>query len=160
MVRAQARVPPPWRGVMQTDYRAFAFVPPRTLGRCTRLKLALLTACIRAMPAASPFAEEARKEPIALTGRIIAVGIPGAGAVAPVGFFHPGGPIRDNARFATFNEPGRVLEAKRVLVAGTSNFGAPRAQRNAPEGSVLSIDPNGGTITVPVRFAAAGNQAS
>src|SRR5262245_41498443 len=97
MARDKARVPPPWRGVMQTDYQAL--VPPRTLGRCTRLKLALLTACILAMPAASPFAEEARKEPIALTGRIVAVGIPGAGAVAPVGFFHPGGPFRGNTAF-------------------------------------------------------------
>ena len=145
---------------MQTDYHAFALVPRRTLGRCKRLKLALLTACILAMPAASPFAEEARKEPIALAGRIVAVGIPGAGAVAPVGFFHPGGPFHDNAAFAAFTQPGRILDRRRVLVAGSSNFGAPRARTDEAEGSVLSFDPDGPTIVVPAAFAAAGNQAS
>src|SRR5262249_55670737 len=145
----RARLRPPWRGVMQTDYHAFALVPRRTLGRCMRLKLALLTACIPAMRAAWPFAEEARKEPIALTGRIVAVGIPGAGAVAPVGFFHPGGPFHDNAAFAAFTQPGRILDRRRVLVAGSSNFGAPRARTDEAEGSVLSLDPDGPTIVVP-----------
>jgi hypothetical protein len=96
----------------------------------------------------------------ALTARIVAVGIRGASAVAPVGVFHPGGPIRDKAEFVAFTQPGRILEAKRVLVTSTSNYGAPRAQTDTPEGSVLSIDPDGAIITVPAAFATAGDQAS
>jgi hypothetical protein len=95
-----------------------------------------------------------------LAARVVAVGISGAGAVAPVGYFHPGGPIHDNAAFAALTQPGRVLDRERVLVTSNSNFGAPRAQANAAEGSVLSLDPNGATIVVPSDFAKAGNQAS
>src|SRR5262245_51932236 len=56
----------------------------------------------------------------ALTARIVAVGILGAGAVSPVGVFHPGGPIRDKPEFAAFAKAGRILDPKRVLVASTS----------------------------------------
>ena len=42
----------------------------------------------------------------ALTARVVAVGI--AGAVAPVGIFHPGGPI------GAFTQTGRLLEAERA----------------------------------------------
>jgi CxxC motif-containing protein (DUF1111 family) len=96
----------------------------------------------------------------ALTARVVAVGIPGAGAVSPVGHFHPGGPIRDNPKFAAFTAPGRILDNKRVLVASSSNFGAPRAQADAPGGAILSIDPDGGTVVVPPAFAVVGDQAS
>jgi hypothetical protein len=99
-------------------------------------------------------------EPPVLPAHIIAVGIPGAGAVAPVGSFHPGGPIRDKPAFATFTENGHVLDPKRILVAGSSNFGAPRALKDQPEGSILSLDPEGATIVVPREFAAAGGQAT
>src|ERR1043166_1772773 len=102
---------------------------------------------------------QARETAPALIARVIAVGIRGAGAVAPVGFFHPGGPIHDKPEFAAFTKPGQVLDAKRVLVASHSNYGAPRAQADAAEGSVLSIDPEGATIVIPAGFAAAGNQA-
>ena len=91
---------------------------------------------------------------------MIAVGIPGAAAVAPVGTFHPGGPIRDKPEFAAFTEPGRILDPRRVLVTSTSNFGAMRANPGDPEGSVLSIDPDGEMLVVPTGFAAAGNQAT
>ena len=100
------------------------------------------------------------QEPPTLTARVVAVGIPGASAVAPVGFFHPGGPIHDNAAFAAFTQPGRVLDRKRVLVTSNSNFGAPRALAKAAEGSVLSLDPDGDTLVVPSDFALAGNQAA
>src|SRR5262245_8992486 len=145
---------------MQTDKRAFAFQRHHTADRCMRLKLVLATTCFVAMSTTSSLTQDAAKEPIALTARVVAVGIPGAGAVAPVGFFHPGGPIHDNAAFAAFTQPGRILDRKRVLVAGNSNFGAPRARIDAAEGSVLSLDPDGATIVVPAGFAAAGNQAS
>ncbi len=100
------------------------------------------------------------KDVPALAARVVAVGIRGAGGVAPVGFFHHGGPIHDKPEFAEFTKPGRVLDATRVLVTSNSNFGAPRALKDSPEGSVLSIDPGGPTIVVPAGFAAAGNQAS
>ena len=42
-----------------------------------------------------------------LEGRMVAAGIPGVSAVAPVGTFLPGGPIPIN--FASFTKPGKVL---------------------------------------------------
>ena len=105
------------------------------------------------------FAQQSPPPP-ALSARVVAVGIVDAGAVSPVGTFHPGGPIRDKPEFAAFTQPGRILDAKRVLVASSSNFGAPRALQDAAEGSILSIDPEGPTIVIPSSFATAGGQAS
>src|SRR5262245_15999727 len=94
-----------------------------------------------------------------LNGRILAVGIPGASAVAPVGTFHKGGPFFDKPEFAAFTQPGQVLDPKRILVTSHSNFGAPLAQLDAAEGAVLSLDPNGPTLIIPKQFAADGEQA-
>jgi hypothetical protein len=94
-----------------------------------------------------------------LHARIIATGIPGAGAVAEVGDFLRGSPLHDKPALAAYAQPGQVLDPKRVLVASTSNFGAPLARPSDPEGSVLSIDPAGGQVTVPASFAAADGQA-
>ena len=55
--------------------------------------------------------------------------------------------------------PDRILDPNRVLVTSTSNFGAPLALTGAPEGSVLSLDPDGATLAVPAAFAAVGDQA-
>jgi hypothetical protein len=52
------------------------------------------------------------------------------------------------------------LDPARVLIASSSNFGAPAALTNAAEGAVLSIDPAGKTMAVPFDFAALGAQAS
>ena len=95
-----------------------------------------------------------------LVARVLATGIPGAGAVAEVGDFLRGSPLHDNAAFAPFVQPGAVLDPKRVLVASTSNFGAAPARPLEPEGSVLSLDPNAGQVLVPAQFAAAGGQVS
>ncbi|MGA2895644.1 MAG: di-heme oxidoredictase family protein [Xanthobacteraceae bacterium] len=103
---------------------------------------------------------QATEAPSPITARVVAVGIRGAAAVAPVGLFHPGGPIHDKTEFVAFTAPGRVLDAGRVLVSSNSNFGAPRVQADTSEGSVLSLDPGGATIIVPADFAAAGGQAS
>jgi DNA-binding beta-propeller fold protein YncE len=93
--------------------------------------------------------------------RLIATGIPGAGAVAEVGDFLTGSPLHDKAAFAVFTQPGQVLDPKRVLVASTSNFGAAIARSGDPEGSILSIDPSGdGVAVVPESFASSGGQAS
>ena len=92
----------------------------------------------------------ARAEEPVLIARIIAVGLPGAGAVSGVGYFHPGGPIRDKPEFAAFTQPGRILDPDRVLITGTSNFGTPKAPPNEPAGAALSIDASGtAVIAIP-----------
>jgi len=96
-----------------------------------------------------------------LRGRIVAVGIPGASAISPIGTFLPGGPIHDNPAFAAYTQPGRILDPARILVGSRSNFGAQAANPDQLEGSFLSIDPRGtDTLVIPRAFAAAGGQAS
>jgi hypothetical protein len=96
----------------------------------------------------------------ALDGRVVASGIAGASAVSSVGVFLPGGPIHDNPALAAFTQPGRVLDPARILVAGRSNFGAPKANRDQAEGALLSIDPAARDLAVPRAFARSGDQAS
>lgn len=96
-----------------------------------------------------------------LSGRLVAVGIPGIGGVTAVGVFHPGGPIHDKPSFCAFTQPGAVLDPERLLIASSSNFGAPVGNTAQPPGSVLSIDPRDGpTLVIPPEFGAAGCQAS
>src|SRR5215510_5200730 len=83
-----------------------------------------------------------------ISGRLVAVGIPGAGAVSAVGTFHPGSPIHDKAAFRALTEPGAVLDPKRILVASTSNFGATPARNGYPTGTILSIDSQSATTLV------------
>jgi hypothetical protein len=91
----------------------------------------------------------------------VATGIPGAGALSPVGTFHPGGPIHDTRAFARTTRPGEVLDPTRLLVASTSNFGAPLARTDWSPGSVLSLATSGrAPLRVPPRFAASGAQPS
>jgi hypothetical protein len=92
--------------------------------------------------------------------RVIATGIPGAGAIAEVGSFLTGSPFHDNPVFAATTQPGRVLARDRLLVASTSNFGAPLGNANEYAGTILSIDPSGDAFGVPADFASAGGQAS
>jgi hypothetical protein len=61
------------------------------------------------------FGQESNQASGKLTARILAVGIPGASAVAPVGTFHKGGPIYDKPEFASFTQPGQILDPKRIL---------------------------------------------
>ena len=82
--------------------------------------------------------------PALLPGRIIAVGLVGGSAVSPVGYVHPGSATYETAAATTQAQPGRVLDPRRVLVASASNYGAPRARSEDPEGAILSIDPAGG----------------
>lgn len=96
-----------------------------------------------------------------LNGRLIAVGIPGASAISPVGTFLPGGPIHDNPTFAAYTLPGKVLDPVRILVGSRSNFGAPVANSDEHGGAFLSIDPrSASTLVIPRDFAAVGGQAS
>jgi hypothetical protein len=108
--------------------------------------LAILSLCVSA-PWNAAFAQSLSSSPPALTARVVAVGIPGVAAVAPVGRFHAGGPIHDKPEFAAFTQPGRVLDPNRVLVTSTSNFGAPMALRGR---SFLSI-PTGRPWQFPPR---------
>ena len=105
------------------------------------------------------FAQNSKQPSDKLTARILAVGIPGASAVAPVGAFHKGGPIHDKPEFAAFTQAGQILDPKRILVTSHSNFGAPLAQKDAAEGAVLSLDPDGPTLVIPKQFATSGKQA-
>lgn len=92
--------------------------------------------------------------------QVVATGIPGAGAICQIGGFLRGSPIHDRATFTPFTAPGAVLNGERLLVASTSNFGAPLANAAQYAGTVLSVDPSSSTFAVPAGFAAAGDQAS
>jgi hypothetical protein len=96
-----------------------------------------------------------------LDARVVAINIPGASALAQVGTFLTGGcasPIP--SKFASYIQLGAMLDAKRILVGSTSNFGAPLAVGVGRQGSFLSIDPSGATLSVPSGFASSGVQAS
>src|SRR5437763_11752065 len=93
------------------------------------LGLLLLAGC-RGAPATDPLPlTRYDVAPAVLDGRVIAVGIPGASAISPVGTFLSGGPIRDKPEFALYTQPGRVLDPDRILLASASKFTAPHAQR-------------------------------
>ncbi len=100
--------------------------------------------------------------PADLPARIIATGIPGAGAVAEIGNFLRGGPNHDNPAYSYSTRPGEVQDPIRVFVASTSNFGAPLAYADMAEGSILSIDPTANAVDLSAipQFAADGSQAS
>ncbi len=96
---------------------------------------------------------------VRLTARVLASGIPGAGALSPVGSFHPGSPIHDKRAFAATTRAGRVLDPTRLLVASTSNFGAPLARADWAPGAILSLATNTRRpLDVPADLAAAGTQ--
>ncbi len=80
--------------------------------------------------------------------RVVAQGIPGAGAITQVGTFHRGSPIHDKPALAAFTAPGMVLDPTRLLVASSSSFGAPLARPAEAPGSVLSLDVAHGVVTV------------
>lgn len=126
------------------------------------IPLALLCSAYAPSPALAQTPTSAAEDPAPLLrARVVAVGIPRASGIAEVGTFHPGGPIHDNPVFAEYTKPGNILDPSRILVTSGSNFGAPRARAEDPEGSVLSLDPSGpAAIIVPAGFATAGNQAS
>jgi hypothetical protein len=95
----------------------------------------------------------------AVRGRVVAQGIPGAGAITQIGTFHRGGPFHDKAPFAALTAPGMILDGKRLFVASTSSFGATLARPAEAPGAVLSLDVSQGLVTVPRDLAVAGGQA-
>jgi uncharacterized integral membrane protein (TIGR00698 family) len=81
-------------------------------------------------PRAFPAVADARgAHRVTLDARVVATGLDGSGAIAPVGRFLPGGPVHDKRSFAAATRPGRVLAPDRLLVATRS--------------SVLSLAPDG-----------------
>lgn len=121
----------------------------------------LVTATVWVSPGGAPGVDavSAHDTP-ALNAQVVATGIPGAGAICQIGTFHLGGPFHDNAAFSPFTAPGQILDGKRLLVASSSNFGAPLGRADQAPGAILSIDLGGGGVAVPADFAAAGGQAS
>jgi uncharacterized integral membrane protein (TIGR00698 family) len=116
----------------------------------------------RAVPLAGAAVEapESEVREDRLTGRVLATGIPGAGAVSPVGKFHPGSPIHDKRGFSAATQPGEVLDPTRLLVASTSNFGAPAARADWATGAILSLSTGApAPLAVPSDFATSGEQA-
>jgi len=109
--------------------------------------------------ASAAYAADAARSEAPLVARIVAVGLPGAGAVSAVGVFHSGGPIHDKPQFAVLTEAGRILDPSRVLVTSASNFGLPLARTADPAGSVLSLAPDGELMVIPRDLAATGGRA-
>jgi hypothetical protein len=119
------------------------------------------TAAVASALAAGLARDEADPRPPLLRGRVVAVGIVGASAISPVAAFQPGGEFYEEPDFAAFTRPGQVLDPDRLLVASSSNFGAPRALPDWPAGAILSIDPTApDRLVVPPDFAATGGQAA
>jgi hypothetical protein len=99
--------------------------------------------------------------PRGLSGRLVAAGVDGASAICVIGQFHPGGPFRDNPKFAAETEAGKILDPARLLVASGSNYGAPLARPEMAPGSILSVDPRRPeTLVIPGDFAAAEGQVA
>jgi hypothetical protein len=104
--------------------------------------------------------------------RVVAKNIPGASAIAQVGAFVIGGTLTPGdpsicanpspipTKFPGSIVSGAILDPTRLLVASTSNFGAPRPASGGRQGSLLSIDPSGSaTLVVPANFDSNGGQA-
>jgi hypothetical protein len=130
------------------------------------LPLSLLLTTVVSPPPGAGFAPRPRLDAVSaddivpLNAQIVATGIPGAGAICQIGTFHLGGPFHDNPTLSPATAPGQILDGKRLLVASSSNFGAPLGRADQAPGAILSIDLGGGAVAVPADFAVAGGQAS
>jgi len=124
-------------------------------------RLLMVSATAAALMSAGAHAQkrdpESRHEQHAAV-KLIATGIPGAGAICQIGAFQKGGPFVSNATFAVQTQPGAILDGVRLLVASSSNFGETLARPDQAPGAVLSIDPSGAAVQIPANFAAAGGQ--
>lgn len=125
------------------------------------LALAAAVTPALAAPVAAAAPPPPTPPPPPLVGRLVAVGIPGAAAVSPVGTFLPGGPFHDIPAFAAATRPGQILDPQRLLVTSDANFGAPLARADQAPGAILSLDPTGAVpLVIPPAFASAGGQAA
>ena len=94
---------------------------------------------------------------VTVVADLVASGIPGAGAITQIGTFHTGGPFVEKPPFAAETQPGHVLDRTRLLVASTSNFGAPLALTQ-PEGSI--VPPSSTASKTPPRRRAASRRSA
>ena len=116
--------------------------------------LSIVLPCIVAASQLS-FAQQ-KSAPPALAARVVAVGITGAGAVAPVGTFHPGGPIQTISHPPPTPNRAASLTPNASWSPAARNSALPRAHRTKPKAPVLSLDPDGPTFLVPSVFGDAG----
>ena len=93
--------------------RSFALIA----GGMTLATLFVTLTWLGAKPTSDDHGNESGDQNGVLHARILATGIPGAGAVAEIGDFLRGSPMHDKAAFTVFAQPGHVLDPKRVLVA-------------------------------------------
>src|SRR5215471_1591817 len=131
------------------------------------LRLALAVGIAAGNEAAWQVAQAQVQGPIPnVNASVIATNIPGASAISQVGMFlnNPVPPACAHpipTLFASYIQPGAVLDPNRLLVGSRSNFGAPLAIGVGEEGSFLSIDPSGpDVLRIPRNFAQSGVQAS
>ncbi len=82
---------------------------PRPLGRWTPVCAGEARRCGEADQATADLARNTSIRTVRLRGRLLASGIPGAGALSPVGTFHPGGPMHDKREFAALTRAGEML---------------------------------------------------
>jgi uncharacterized integral membrane protein (TIGR00698 family) len=135
-------------------------VDPRPLGMWTPVCAGEARRCGEVDQATADLAQNTSIRTVRLTGRLLASGIPGAGAMSPVGSFHPGGPMHDKREFAAMTRAGEILDPTRLLVASTSNFGAPVARRDWATGAILSLSTDApAPLVVSSEFASSGVQA-
>jgi hypothetical protein len=123
-----------------------------TIGSLLSVGVTLVTIRILAEPPAA-WSAGGTQDVATVQAEVVATGIPGAGAITEVGAFHVGGPFVERPSLAAQAHP--VLDAKRLLVASTSNFGAPVALPQA-EGSILSLDVSAGPVDITNPTFAAG----
>jgi hypothetical protein len=117
------------------------------------LPILLMTAVVTGQSLASMLADDDRGDDRSapLQATVVATGIPGAGAITQVGTFHKGGPFAPGGALEAASHP--VLDRTRLLVASTSNFGAPLARPLDAPGAILSLDVSHGAVNVPADFA-------
>jgi hypothetical protein len=132
-----------------------------THAQARMLRILITATAVGVSLAAAQVSSAAPPNALVLSGRIVATGIPGVSAISAVGTFHAGGPIHDDPHFAALTTPGQVLDPRRILVASSSNFGAPPARADLPTGAILSLEPTASEpLPVPPDFATTDGQVS
>lgn len=142
---------------------AAAGCSPSSSGRSANLTPASNGSPSSAALIAAPSAREsvgAGQAATPLEATVVVRGIRGAGAIAQIQAWHRGSPLHDSPALNGSSQPGQILDPVRLLVASSSNFGAPLAIADQAPGSVLSVDLSANGGTVDPNFAADGSQAS
>ena len=96
------------------------------------LRLLLGMFCLFLAVCSPCFAQDPNQVSGKLTARVLAVGIPGASAVAPVGTFHKGGPIRDKPEFACPLRVNRVVLTAHPSLPVFSKLGSKSGGKEKP----------------------------